>query len=98
MSIKRGMSLIHWVLLWRAISQHLLDLQVWRPVVGPVQDSALGFVDAATLSKDDILPVNLFLTEQYSLEVNYIVHNSSHRWDLQITIKSVLHQLASLCR
>lgn len=55
-------------------------IQVWRPVVGPVQDSALGFVDAATLSKDDILPVNLFLTEQYSLEVNYIVHNSSHRW------------------
>ena len=57
-----------------------VDLQVWRPLVGPVQDSALGFVDAATLSPDDILPVDLYLTEQYSLEVNYIVHNPSHRW------------------
>lgn len=55
-------------------------IQVWRPLVGPVQDSALGFVDAATLAHDDILPVDLHLTEQFSLEVNYVVHNPSHRW------------------
>lgn len=52
--------------------------------MGPVQDSALGFIDAATLSQDDILPVDLYLTEQYSLEVNYIVHNPKHRWDVHI--------------
>ncbi|DBA91397.1 TPA: hypothetical protein ACH3X2_003929 [Trebouxia sp. C0005] len=55
-------------------------IQVWRPLVGPVQDSALGFVDAATLSQHDILPANLFLTEEFAIEVNYIVHNSDHRW------------------
>lgn len=57
----------------------ILDVQVWRPLVGPVQDSALGFVDAATLSQHDILPANLFLTQEFAIEVNYIVHNPSHR-------------------
>ena len=57
----------------------VFDVQVWRPLIGPVQDSALGFVDAATLSQHDILPANLFLTEEFAIEVNYIVHNPSHR-------------------
>ena len=57
----------------------MFGVQVWRPLVGPVQDSALGFVDAATLSQHDILPANLFLTEEFAIEVNYIVHNPSHR-------------------
>ncbi len=30
------------------------DTQVWRPLTGPVQDSPLGMLDAATLSVDDI--------------------------------------------
>ena len=63
----------------------MLDVQVWRPLVGPVQDSALGFVDAATLSQHDILPANLFLTEEFAIEVNYIVHNPSHR-------QGIMHQ------
>jgi len=62
-----------------AAADVMLDVQVWRPLVGPVQDSALGFVDAATLSQHDILPANLFLTEEFAIEVNYIVHNPSHR-------------------
>lgn len=61
-------------------------MQVWRPLVGPVQDSALGFVDAATLSQKDILPVDLYLTEEYALEVNYIVHNPSHRWGMHMDL------------
>ena len=60
----------------------MFGVQVWRPLVGPVQDSALGFVDAATLSQHDILPANLFLTEEFAIEVNYIVHNSNHRQGL----------------
>lgn len=60
----------------------MFGVQVWRPLVGPVQDSALEFVDAATLSQHDILPANLFLTEEFAIEVNYIVHNSNHRQGL----------------
>ena len=54
-------------------------MQVWQPVAGPVQDSALGFIDAATVSPEDVLPVQLHLSPEEMHEVNYLAHNPNHR-------------------
>ena len=35
-------------------------MQIWRPLVGPVESSPLGVIDAATVEKDDY--------------VNYTIH------------------------
>ncbi|KAL0019691.1 hypothetical protein WJX79_009024 [Trebouxia sp. C0005] len=55
-------------------------IQVWRPLTGPVQDSPLGMLDAATLSVDDILAVNVHVEGGYVHEINFVAHNPDHKW------------------
>ena len=54
-------------------------LQVWRPLTGPVQDSALGFIDAATVKAQDLVAVPVHVAENFTHEVSYVVHNPDHR-------------------
>ena len=37
-----------------------LFVQVWRPLRGPVDDSPLGMIDAASVAKEDLLPYTLY--------------------------------------
>ncbi|DBB06063.1 TPA: hypothetical protein ACH3X3_009633 [Trebouxia sp. C0006] len=55
-------------------------IQVWRPLTGPVQDSPLGMMDAATLSVDDILAVKVHVEGGHVHEVNFVAHNPDHKW------------------
>ncbi|KAK9809195.1 hypothetical protein WJX72_011143 [[Myrmecia] bisecta] len=54
-------------------------VQVWRPLRGPVQDSALGIIDASTVAKEDLLPSTLHFPGRtgYTYQV---AANPNHRW------------------
>ena len=53
-------------------------MQVWRPLRGPVHDSPLGLLDAATVAKEDLLSYSLIFPERkgYNYAAQY---NPNHR-------------------
>ena len=55
-------------------------LQVWRPLRGPVYDSPLGMLDAATVGKEDLLEYSLIFPGRkgYNYAAQY---NPNHRQD-----------------
>ena len=70
------------VLGWRlehdlSITAHL-SVQVWRPLRGPVNDSPLGMIDAASVAKEDLLPYTLYFPGRtgYNYAAKY---NPEHR-------------------
>lgn len=61
-------------------------MQVWRPLVGPVQHSPLGLLDASTFSHEDAISVEVHLSssreEALAGQVHkttFVVHNPKHR-------------------
>lgn len=52
--------------------------QVWRPLRGPVDDSPLGMIDAASVAKEDLLPYAIHFPGRtgYNYAVSY---NPEHR-------------------
>jgi hypothetical protein len=57
---------------------HCGSVQVWRPLRGPVHDSPLGILDAATVAKDDLIPYSLIFPGRkgYNYAAKY---NPDHR-------------------
>ena len=57
---------------------HPIVAQVWRPLRGPVDDSPLGMVDAASVAKEDLLPYTLHFPGRVGY--NYAAkYNPEHR-------------------
>ncbi|KAL3161936.1 hypothetical protein ABBQ38_009018 [Trebouxia sp. C0009 RCD-2024] len=64
------------------------DKQVWKPLIGPVQKSPLGLIDAATVHPQDLHPYTLFFPGKGgdTIGVNgggesyAVLHNPRHRW------------------
>lgn len=61
-------------------------MQVWRPLVGPVQHSPLGLLDASTFSHEDAASVegHLFSSREEALagqvhETTFVAHSPKHR-------------------
>ncbi|KAK9791391.1 hypothetical protein WJX73_001261 [Symbiochloris irregularis] len=48
------------------LQQRFAIVQVWRPIVGPVQESPLAFVDACSVELEDLVPVRLDHPERQS--------------------------------
>jgi hypothetical protein len=63
----------------RRLKQRFLEINVWRPIRGPLQDSPLAVCDSSTLAPEDLIVCDLIyadkITETYS-----IGHNPAHRW------------------
>ncbi len=57
---------------------HCGSVQVWRPLRGPVHDSPLAMLDAATVAKDDLIPYSLIFPGRkgYNYAAKY---NPDHR-------------------
>ena len=60
------------------VRTHPMVTQVWRPLRGPVDDSPLGMVDAASVAKEDLLPYTLHFPGRtgYNYAAKY---NPEHR-------------------
>lgn len=62
-------------------------INVWRPIVGPVQDHPLAICDARSTTLDDFLPTQIEHYAESDLETPSLVgqiysfqHNPNHRW------------------
>jgi hypothetical protein len=56
-----------------------LQVNLWRPIRGPVRDAPLALCDGATLSQDALRPVELRYAER-SGEIYYLTHEPGQRW------------------
>ena len=59
--------------------RRIAELNVWRPIAGPVRDNHLALCDASSLDADDLVPVALLYPERTG-EIYYVRFNSAHRW------------------
>ena len=59
-----------------------LSAQVWRPLRGPVDDSPLGIIDAASVAKEDLMSYALYFPGRVGY--NYVAkYSPNHRQGLQ---------------
>jgi hypothetical protein len=54
-------------------------INVWRPIVGPLQQFPLALGDAASLAPDDIIATDLIYPDRVG-EIYSIAYNSAQRW------------------
>ncbi|HEY4275471.1 MAG TPA: CmcJ/NvfI family oxidoreductase [Rhizomicrobium sp.] len=63
---------------WR-LKHRFFEMNVWRPIRGPLEDSPLAVCDASTVAPDDLMVCDLIyadrITETYS-----VISNPDHRW------------------
>lgn len=63
----------------RRLQHRFLEINVWRPIRGPLQDSPLAVCDSSTLKPEDLMASDLIypdrVTETYSL-----AYSPAHRW------------------
>ena len=63
----------------RLLSNRFAEINVWRPIRGPVESSPLALCDARSLGVEDIVPMDLVYRERVG-EIYGFMHNPKHRW------------------
>ena len=63
----------------RWLGGRVVEINLWRPIKGPVEQAPLALADASSLSHHDIVAVDLVYPERTG-EIYHIVHNPRHRW------------------
>ncbi len=61
------------------LSRRFVEINVWRPIAGPVQADPLGLVDASTIAPRDLVVADLIYAERKG-EIYYGAYNPDHRW------------------
>jgi len=54
-------------------------VNVWRPIVGPVQESPLAVADAQSIAPHDWVPTDLIYKDRIG-ETYSVVYSDAHRW------------------
>ena len=63
----------------RLLKNRFAEINVWRPIRGPIESSPLALCDARSLSVDDIVPMDLVYRERVG-EIYGFLYNPKHRW------------------
>ncbi len=63
----------------RLLKNRFAEINVWRPIRGPIESSPLALCDARSLSVDDIVPMDLVYPERVG-EIYGFLYNPKHRW------------------
>lgn len=61
------------------LQQRFAIVNVWRPIVGPVQESPLAVCDAQSIAPKDLVPRDLIYRDRVG-ETYSITYNPTHRW------------------
>jgi hypothetical protein len=61
------------------LKQRFLEINVWRPIRGPLEDSPLAVCDSSTLAPEDLIVCDLIYSDKIT-ETYSIGHNLAHRW------------------
>src|SRR5579862_1808808 len=62
-----------------AKAQRIVEINVWRPIMGPVRDSPLALCDASSVPPGDLVPVELRYPDRTG-QIYYVKFNPAHRW------------------
>jgi len=61
------------------LSHRFSQINVWRPITGPVKRSPLAFIDAQSIAAQDLVKIDLVYEDRVG-ENYHLVHNPDHRW------------------
>jgi hypothetical protein len=61
------------------LKQPFAEINVWRPIVGPLEDAPLAVCDARTISPNDLIASDLIYPDKIG-ETYSLSYNPAHRW------------------
>ena len=61
------------------LSRRFSQINVWRPITGPVRRSPLGLLDAQTVARRDLVTIDLVYEDRIG-ENYHVAHNPDHQW------------------
>ncbi|MGH6719647.1 MAG: CmcJ/NvfI family oxidoreductase [Alphaproteobacteria bacterium] len=61
------------------LKHRFVEINVWRPIAGPVLANPLGIVDASTIAPRDLVVADLVYADRKG-EIFYGAYNPNHRW------------------
>lgn len=61
------------------IQRRFAVINVWKPIVGPVEKSPLAVCDASTMDADDFIETDLLYPNRNG-EIYSVAHSDRHRW------------------
>ena len=61
------------------LSRRFSQINVWRPIVGPVRRSPLALLDAQSVAPNDLVKTDLVFADRGG-ENYYVTHNPEHQW------------------
>ena len=62
-----------------AAGARIVQLNVWRPIRGPVQRAPLALADASTVDGDDLIATDQIFPDRVG-EIYNVAHNPAQRW------------------
>lgn len=62
-----------------AEGRRIVQVNVWRPIVGPVRRSPLALADAATVAPEDLVATDQVFPDRVG-EIYHLTHNPGQRW------------------
>ena len=62
-----------------ASGSRIIQVNVWRPITGPVQRAPLALADASSIAKDDLIATDQVFPDRVG-EIYHLAHSANHRW------------------
>jgi hypothetical protein len=62
-----------------ALNHRFAEVNVWRPIRGPIESSPLAVCDASSIASEDFVPSDLIYPDKIG-ETYRFKHNPNHRW------------------
>ena len=62
-----------------ASGARVIQVNVWRPIVGPVQRAPLALADASSITKDDLVATDQVFPDRVG-EIYHLAHSPKQRW------------------
>lgn len=63
----------------RLLQHRIVEVNVWRPIRGPLRTMPLAVLDATSLQPDDFVACDLIYRDRLG-EIYYVAHRSQHQW------------------
>lgn len=63
----------------RRLKHRFLEVNVWRPIRGPLEDAPLAVCDSSTVAPGDLMICDLIYADRVT-ETYSVIHNADHRW------------------
>ncbi|MFY0612427.1 MAG: methyltransferase [Hyphomicrobiaceae bacterium] len=62
-----------------ASEARVIQVNIWRPITGPVQRAPLALADASSIAKDDLIATDQVFPDRVG-EIYHLAHRQEHRW------------------